>query len=520
LIFGIIFGVFFLLIIGGIIALLVILFGSRIKFDSFAAEMRMIYSHGHSVVEKDTVISSYRWTSEQFMDGTAFTKLYSDDYNDYVVTCHHLGSHDNCYTLSMSASQAFRVSYLHSKSRSKVDCPAIHNPTLPGSKRRDLSKCNMYKYETSSVKQEVWVDSENDYPVLITQVKYDEDGVIVLDMQIEYTSFTTDVKEDDNTFKPYTTKIYDFRQGSSSKLMASVSRLYSWAKTLFANDKNIMDLSAVDAFSKRSKDQRDFWKLLNKVPLDYMPGPVSESSAPKTTKTRDIGLPQTFDARDHWSSCRGIIGSISDQKSCGSCWAMATAAVFSDRVCIGSFVPKLRYSPQFMVDCYMNQLGCSGGFAPTLWKDISVQGMVPETCVPFVARDEECPTTCEDGTPINSLTKIKVTNPISPWGNTDESREAAIQQEIYNHGPVAATMLVFDDLYKLSGSIYTRSSKAEFVGGHAVRIIGWGSEGDKKYWIVANSWGSDWNEHGFFRISRGNNECNIEEVVTAATPTY
>ncbi len=45
--------------------------------------------------------------------------------------------------------------------------------------------------------------------------------------------------------------------------------------------------------------------------------------------------------------------------------------------------------------------------------------------------------------------------------------------------------------------------KGHFVGGHAVKVVGWGIESDIKYWHVANSWGTDWGEDGFFRISRG-----------------
>jgi len=50
----------------------------------------------------------------------------------------------------------------------------------------------------------------------------------------------------------------------------------------------------------------------------------------------------------------------------------------------------------------------------------------------------------------------------------------------------------------------------KYLGGHAVKVIGYGEENGVKYWMVANSWNENWGENGFFRILRGNNECGIE----------
>lgn len=58
----------------------------------------------------------------------------------------------------------------------------------------------------------------------------------------------------------------------------------------------------------------------------------------------------------------------------------------------------------------------------------------------------------------------------------------------------------------------------EALGGHAVRILGWGVEIDSPYWLVANSWNTDWGDKGFFKILRGNNECGIEENIQAGLP--
>lgn len=55
------------------------------------------------------------------------------------------------------------------------------------------------------------------------------------------------------------------------------------------------------------------------------------------------------------------------------------------------------------------------------------------------------------------------------------------------------------------------------LGGHAVKIIGWGQDDVSAWWLVQNQWGELWGEQGLFRIVRGQNECGIEEEITAGT---
>jgi hypothetical protein len=47
--------------------------------------------------------------------------------------------------------------------------------------------------------------------------------------------------------------------------------------------------------------------------------------------------------------------------------------------------------------------------------------------------------------------------------------------------------------------IYTHKTGAA-LGGHAVRIVGWGEEQGGKYWLVANSWNQYWGGECCFQL--------------------
>ncbi|CAG9131612.1 unnamed protein product [Plutella xylostella] len=94
-------------------------------------------------------------------------------------------------------------------------------------------------------------------------------------------------------------------------------------------------------------------------------------------------------------------------------------------------------------------------------------------------------------------------------------REEDIMYDIMESGPVQAILTVHQDFFHYRDGIYRRSHYGDnkLQGLHAVRIVGWGEDQGDKYWIVANSWGPEWGENGFFRIARGVNESGIESFV-------
>ena len=95
--------------------------------------------------------------------------------------------------------------------------------------------------------------------------------------------------------------------------------------------------------------------------------------------------------------------------------------------------------------------------------------------------------------------------------------EEAIKAEIVNNGSVQAGMSVFEDLLVYKSGVY-QHLEGNFIGGHAVKIIGYGIEKGVKYWLIANSWNDTWGENGFFKILRGEDHCGIENGVVAGLP--
>jgi cathepsin B len=80
--------------------------------------------------------------------------------------------------------------------------------------------------------------------------------------------------------------------------------------------------------------------------------------------------------------------------------------------------------------------------------------------------------------------------------------------EILTHGPVSAAFTVFDDFLTYKTGVYKHIT-GNVLGGHAVKIIGWGNEDGIPYWLIVNSWNEDWGDQGTFKMLRGYNECGI-----------
>jgi cathepsin B len=225
---------------------------------------------------------------------------------------------------------------------------------------------------------------------------------------------------------------------------------------------------------------------------------TSSTKAPKANfgaLHKYLQVPASFDSRDQWPGC---VGAIRNQADCGSCWAFSAVEVLADRFCIDQGIKGLVLSPQWLVSCDNQNYGCGGGYLNLAWEYMNTNGVPLETCDPYSSGDNDESGQCPD---TNCAVYTATANAVS------YDNPADIQAAIMQGGPVQTAFTVYEDFYSYTSGIYTQTSDEE-VGGHAVKIIGWGNQSGTNYWIVANSWGADWGMSGFFWIAFG--QCGID----------
>lgn len=258
----------------------------------------------------------------------------------------------------------------------------------------------------------------------------------------------------------------------------------------------------------------------------------------KSMEDIDIEIPEEFDPREQWPECP-TLKEIRDQGSCGSCWAFGAVEAMSDRVCIHSKgKTHFHFSAEDLLTCCSScGFGCNGGEPGAAWDYWVSTGIVSggsynshQGCQPYAIEPCEhhvngtrkpcgegdtprCVKRCEEGYDV-------------PYGKDRHFGKSAysvpgsvkaIQKELMLNGPAEAALTVYEDFLHYRTGVYQHVSGGA-LGGHAVRLLGWGVEDGTPYWLLANSWNYDWGDNGYFRILRGQDECGIESDINGGLP--
>eukprot|EP00933_Yihiella_yeosuensis_P019924 TRINITY_DN1606_c0_g1_i1.p1 TRINITY_DN1606_c0_g1~~TRINITY_DN1606_c0_g1_i1.p1 ORF type:complete len:433 (-),score=160.35 TRINITY_DN1606_c0_g1_i1:355-1653(-) len=209
-------------------------------------------------------------------------------------------------------------------------------------------------------------------------------------------------------------------------------------------------------------------------------------------------MPSNYDLRELMPGC---ITPVYNSGNCSSSYATAGATAISMRFCFSDQekYAGLQLSAQQVLSCDKKSKGCNGGGYDSVFGYIKRRGLFPEECVPFAGGAEAaCKSDCDQSKKMKALDHCLI------------SGEKAIKREVFNRGPIVATVMLKDDFLVYSGGIYTPTENAHQQYGangapiqHAVTIVGWGVSEGTRYWIVKNNWGKEWGEEGFAKIVVG-----------------
>jgi len=199
---------------------------------------------------------------------------------------------------------------------------------------------------------------------------------------------------------------------------------------------------------------------------------------------------------------KGKTTPVKDQGQCGSCWAFSTTETVESAILMaGKKVVPL--SPQEIVDCDSSDSGCNGGDPQEALGWVKQQGgLDTDQCYPYTAQDGTCASS--QCTPAGNVASVV---PIS-------GSETATYSALQKYGPLSICADA-SSWSNYQGGVLTADQCGDNVD-HAIQLTGY-SPSQGGYWIVRNSWGTDWGQNGFIYLQYGQNTCDMTSETTAAT---
>ncbi|WZZ12250.1 hypothetical protein YC2023_105339 [Brassica napus] len=170
----------------------------------------------------------------------------------------------------------------------------------------------------------------------------------------------------------------------------------------------------------------------------------------------EAAVPETKDWRED-----GIVSPVQEQGRCASGWAFSATGAL-EAAYHQAFGEGISLSEQQLLDCdrAFGNAGCKGGL------------------------------------PSQAFAYVKHNGGIA----TKDNYASVAEERACKFRPEDLSVNVLD-------SVTART-------GHAGLVVGYGVENSIPYWLVKNSWGSDWGENGYFKIERGKNMCGIESCAS------
>jgi len=233
---------------------------------------------------------------------------------------------------------------------------------------------------------------------------------------------------------------------------------------------------------------------------------IVPTGAPKDiVAPKNVEVPASLD----WRS-KGAVTAVKNQEQCGSCWAFSVTEnvesmwILADKGTNTS----VDFAPQQIVDCDTSDDGCDGGDPPTAYAYlISAGGIESESAYPYTGEDGTC-----------AFSSKKIVGSISDWKYaTTEGDETTLQNNLISWGPLS---ICVDATYwqDYESGVLTWEECAWFNElDHCVQLVGYNAEDSSNpYWIVRNSWATDWGIDGYIWLQMWEDTCGLTYEATTS----
>jgi predicted outer membrane repeat protein len=217
--------------------------------------------------------------------------------------------------------------------------------------------------------------------------------------------------------------------------------------------------------------------------------------------TEITDLPSYYSLRDY-----NLLTIPKDQQSSGNCWAFTAIAVLESAI--------LKASGNYLDLSEENMKNLMARFSDYGWKIDTNDGGYDPMPIGYLTSwlgpvNEQDDMFDDKGALSPILKSIMHVQNVVYLKRDNYLDNDAIKRAILNYGAVGTSMLYDSNFFRGNGYYCWYSSSAN----HAVTIVGWddnysrdnfyGLSEDKGdgAWIVRNSWGSDWNDEGYFYVS-------------------
>jgi len=190
-----------------------------------------------------------------------------------------------------------------------------------------------------------------------------------------------------------------------------------------------------------------------------------------------------------------------NQGNCGSCWAISAAEAIEAQLRRSG--NDVSVSAQAFVDCVPNPQhcggsgGCDGATGELAYAFMQKYGIPLEADLPYTAKTGTCRM---DSTAAAYPTKRRAT--VSGWESLPSNSGKALKQALVDQGS-AVVAVDGNDWFDYSAGVFDGCTKDADIG-HAVLAKGYGTDASsgKNFWLIQNSWGTNWGENGDIRLLR------------------